>query len=237
MPPRTASRKPADEAKVTEHTSDEHTTAQVTDEAARLAAVNGNAEDNSGEVKADDKPKRNRNKALAPVPVDVLGESEDVPEEEWELAPLHVPDERDAAQLVIDGEVKAAYDKWVEAGKPNEAKSPRKRRRAAPEHAPAIRQMIGKAARFHNVRAILSKPTFDADGREIIVFTVRDKVVRDRSNDERVNRARAWAESNGYEVNKRGRLSEEIMTKYNEANPDDKADDKSDDKSDDKANA
>lgn len=213
-----------------------------TDEVGTVVGYNG---DRSGEVSVDiageiklfphnaltvvtpekaPEKKTSKNKALIPVPVDVLGDSEDVPEEEWAEAPLSVPEERDAAQLVIDKEVKEAYDKWVAAGKPHAVKSPRKRRLANPEHAPAIRMMIGKAARFHKVTAVLSKPAFNSDGKEIIVFSVRDKApTRNRKADADLQAIRTWANSQAdknLHVNERGRISEEVKEAYYVANPD-----------------
>jgi hypothetical protein len=197
------------------------------------------ADDAADQAKADDKPKRNRKSPLAPVPVDLLGEAEDVPEEEWaSIPPLVAPTERDAGQLRIDAEVKDAFDQWVKAGKPHATKSPRKRRVVAPEHAPAVRHMIGNAARFHNVTAIISKPAFNADGKEIIVFSVRDKVARDRKADTNLQAIREWAKANGIEVADHGRISEDVKAAYAKANPakpDDQADDKADDKADDQA--
>jgi hypothetical protein len=191
-------------------------------------------------VKAEVKGKsKSKNKALIPVPLDLLGESEDVPEEEWTEVPLSVPEERDAAQLVIDKEVKDAYDKWVAAGKPHAVKSPRKRRLANPEHAPAIRQMIGKAARLHKVTAVLSKPSFNADGKEIIVFSVRDKApARNRKADADLQAIREWANKQGDEnmhVAERGRIPEEVKEAFYKANPDKVTADVTTDKAEDTA--
>jgi Lsr2 len=161
------------------------------------------------------------NPALRPVPLDMLGDAEDVPEEEWDAAPLTVPEERDESQVRIDADVKDAYDKWVAAEKPTVSKSPRKRRIVSPEFAPAVRLMIGKAARFHGVSAVLSKPAFNKDGKEIITFSVRDKAPkRERKTaDANLQAIRAWAENQGMEVSKRGRIPEDILTAYRKANP------------------
>jgi hypothetical protein len=117
-------------------------------------------------------------KVLTPPPVDALV-TEDVPEDEWASHPLTATGaERDPAQKIIDDHVVAAYKAWSEAGKPDVRRSPRKRFAVQPDHAPAIRAMLAKAATLHGVTVKLSPSAHDQHGREIIVFSARDKAER-----------------------------------------------------------
>lgn len=177
------------------------------------------------EGRIDGETSKSRNLALIPVPLDVLGESEDVPEDQWNDAVLTVPEERDEAQLRIDNEVKSVYDAWVTAGKPAASKSPRKRRAALPEHAPAIRHMLGRAGRLHGVRVVIAPAAHDKNGREVIVFSARDKEVRTRTPSAEVAKIREWAakhdagvpEGERFGLGDRGRIPEAVQQAYEAA--------------------
>lgn len=99
---------------------------------------------------------------------------EDVPESEWSQTPL-TTQERKPAQLAIDAKVKALYEAWVKAERPKVAQSPRKRLVVKPDHAPAVRHMLGLAGRFLDVHVKVNPPAHNPDGNEIIVFTARDR--------------------------------------------------------------
>jgi hypothetical protein len=126
-----------------------------------------------------DKKKRDYvRKVFAPVPLDLLESAfEEVPEEEWADNPLTGTGikERDPAQLKIDEQVKTNYDSWVAKGKPAVHESPRGRFRVSPDHAPAINYMIKQAATHHKIVASIEPPKYGQDGRQIILFTTRDK--------------------------------------------------------------
>lgn len=130
----------------------------------------------------EEKPKRKYNRAvLKAVPVDELGESDDVPEEEWEQHPLTATTvERDPAQVVLDTEFKALLDTWVKAGRPDYRHSPRKRRVVSPEHAPAIRKMYAESAKLYDVAVKFAPASHDQHGREVIVYAPEKKIVRPR---------------------------------------------------------
>lgn len=127
------------------------------------------------------KRKYQRKDPLKPVPVDSLGEEEDVPEEEWSVTPLTDSSaERSESQKIIDAAFGELHAKWVAAGRPEPRQSPRSRRVIAPEHAPAIRKMIAEAAKLHDVNVKFAPAAFGQDGREVIVYSPAVKVKRPR---------------------------------------------------------
>lgn len=159
------------------------------------------------------------NPALIPVPLEMLGESVDVPEDEWTEAPLNDPAEKDPAQVRLEADVKDAHDKWVATGRPHAARSPRKRLVVAPEHGPAVRKMLGDAARHHKIRIVLGRPVHDQDGREVITYSARDRVERTRTRhpDTYLARVREWAKTEGIDVSERGRIAEDVLTRFETA--------------------
>jgi hypothetical protein len=215
MPRRTAVQTP-DEITPEEEPEQEQEQEQEQEERKEEEETEGSAAPAPAEVKA--------NPALAPVPLDMLGDAEDVPEEQWEETALKAPDERDEAQLRVDADVKAAYDAWMKAGKPAVSKSPRKRRAVAPQHGPAVRHMLGKAGRLHGVKVVISPVAHDKDGREIIVFSARDKEVKARKANEEIQAVRAWAKAHDaalpegdparFDLADRGRIPEEVQGAY-----------------------
>jgi hypothetical protein len=137
----------------------------------------------AGSADAPEKAKRKyKRDPLNIPPADVLASDEDVPETEWVNRPLSSGPPRDAAQVSMDVKVKELFDKWVAAGKPVLAKSPRKAYRVAPEHAPAIQKMLTSAATFHGI-TVKADRTNEPDGRVAIVYTARDKNVRKSAKD------------------------------------------------------
>jgi hypothetical protein len=175
----------------------------------------------TGQPDANGSAPASTNPVLMVIPLDELGEAEDVPETEYVLAPLRTPVVRSEGQKVIDKEVKDIYDKWIAAGKPVEAKSPRKRRLANPQHAPAIRHMINQAAILHDIKVVISPPSHDQNGKEVIVFSTRDKPVErtNRADEAAANAAmREWAKRNGWPtLTGRGRVPVEAQAKYKSA--------------------
>jgi len=131
---------------------------------------------------AGEKPKRKYTKrVLKDVPLDELGMSDDVPEDEWESHPLTASaGVRNESQQTLDKEFKELLDKWVEAGRPDARHSPRKRRVTSPEHAPAIRKMYAEAAKLYGVGIKFSPPAHDQHGREVIVYSPEKKIERPR---------------------------------------------------------
>jgi hypothetical protein len=152
-------------AEVTEETT-EQATEQATEEGTQAA---------NGEVK-----KRTYNKPVfADVPDDMLDAAE-VPEDEWSSHPLADGPERKPGQVKIDGQVEALHQKWVDAGKPETRQSPRNRLLVDPHHAPAVRYMLGQAATHLKVAVKIAPVAHDQNGKEVIVYTARDKQVKHR---------------------------------------------------------
>lgn len=124
-----------------------------------------------GSKATEEKRKYQRKAPLQPVPLDAIM-GEDVPEDEWAANPVHVSDKpRDESQQKLDSEIGALVAKWHELGDPAPIKSPRRRYAVSPDHAPAMRFMIGQAATLHNVKPNYAPAAFDKDGREIIVVS------------------------------------------------------------------
>ena len=123
-------------------------------------------------------------KVIKEVPLDELGEAEDVPEDEWEQTPLitGAAVERSAAQKQIDVQFAELLKKWKEAGEPEPRKSPRSRRVISPEHAPAIRFMVSASAKLYDVAVKFAPAAFDKDGREVIVYSPATKIRRPRKS-------------------------------------------------------
>jgi hypothetical protein len=134
------------------------------------------------EIPDEGKARRKRDPLVEP-DLDVLGLVEDVPEDEWESQPLVTTAAiRSEGQQVIDRQVAALKEQWEAAGKPvpNPRKSPRSRRVVKPEHAPALRRMLGLAATFNKVGIAYFDTGHDKDGNEVIVYTVREAPKRGR---------------------------------------------------------
>lgn len=121
--------------------------------------------------------KGEKNPVLAPVPLDLI-EAEEVPEDEWASHPLAAGPVRNEAQVAIDVLVAEAHKNWMEAGKPDVKRSPRKRMAVPPEHAAGVRFMLGQAAKLHGTKVHIQPASHRPDGREVIVFTATDKPER-----------------------------------------------------------
>ena len=117
-----------------------------------------------------------------PVPLDAM-KADDVPEAEWGSHPLSSGAERDDAQKEVDGWVRDIHAKWKEAGEPEIRQAPRKRIRISPEHAPAVRWMLGRAADLLHVYVKFDETGHASDGREVITFTARDRRKRETKTD------------------------------------------------------
>jgi hypothetical protein len=113
---------------------------------------------------------------LPEVTLDDLPDAVEVPESEWESAPLDEKKviERSAAQMKIDAAVKAVYDKWVEKDKPAARTAPRMSYEVKPELAATTSAMITRAGVFHKVRVVKSG-THTPQGMARITFSAIDR--------------------------------------------------------------
>lgn len=156
----------------------------ITQEEASITGSTGDGADSDATTAGKDKKKREYRKreVLKTVPLDELGEDEEVPEEEWDSHPLVAANvaDRSPQQTQIDEAFKKLLDKWKEAGEPDPRRSPRSRRVVYPEHAPAIRRMITLAAKLYDIGYFFSPPAHDKDGREVIVYSPAKKIRRPR---------------------------------------------------------
>ena len=134
-----------------------------------------------GQTPAEHKRSYSRT-VFADVPLDAL-DSAEVPEAEWGSHPLTGGAARSEAQLKIDAQVKDLHEKWVAAGRPEIRQSPRKRFKVAPEHGPAVRHMLGKAGSLLDVHVKITPAAHDQEGREVIVYTARDRVRKPRATE------------------------------------------------------
>jgi hypothetical protein len=91
-------------------------------------------------------------------------------------APMRARDER---QVAVDQVVTALHREWVGAGKPDRwAQMPKKSYHVNPKGADALRMLVRRAASFLGVSAKFGKPVRDMEGREIVVFAIRDMRVK-----------------------------------------------------------
>jgi hypothetical protein len=113
---------------------------------------------------------------LPEVTLDDLPDAVEVPESEWDSAPLDEKKviERSAAQMKIDAAVKAVYDKWVEKDKPAARTAPRMSYEVKPELAATTSAMITRAGVFHKVRVVKSG-THTPQGMARITFSAIDR--------------------------------------------------------------
>jgi hypothetical protein len=156
----------------------------ITQGEASITGSTGDGADSAAITAGKDKRKREYTKreVLKMVPLDELGEDEEVPEEEWDSHPLVAANvaDRSPQQTQIDEAFKKLLDKWKEAGEPDPRRSPRSRRVVSPEHAPAIRRMITLSAKLYDIGYFFSPPAHDKDGREVIVYSPAKKIRRPR---------------------------------------------------------
>ena len=102
---------------------------------------------------------------------------EDVPDDDMDVQVKEAV--RDEAQKIIDGDVQAAYDAWVEAGKPESFNnSPRKRRMVAPENVDTVRHMLKRAGSFLDKRVRIAPTRTHVSGNSMIYFVVTDRLAR-----------------------------------------------------------
>jgi hypothetical protein len=113
---------------------------------------------------------------LPEVTLDDLPDAVEVPESEWESAPLDEKKviERSAAQMKIDAAVKLVYDKWVEKDKPPARTAPRMSYEVKPELAQTTSAMVTRAGVFHKVRVVKSV-THTPQGMARITFSAIDR--------------------------------------------------------------
>jgi hypothetical protein len=112
---------------------------------------------------------------LPEVTLDDLPDAVEVPESEWDSAPLSEKKviERSAAQMKIDAAVKLVHDKWIEADKPK-SRLPRMSYEVKPELAATTSAMVTRAGVFHKVRVVKSV-THTPQGMARITFSAIDR--------------------------------------------------------------
>jgi hypothetical protein len=100
-----------------------------------------------------------------------------------EAVPFRDEPVRTAAQRMLDEQVKALHEKWVEKGKPEFTRSqisqpnsgiPRNVTHFAPENAPAIKKMLEQAGNFRHVTVVMSTLRAHQDGSAMYYWAVRD---------------------------------------------------------------
>jgi hypothetical protein len=113
---------------------------------------------------------------LPEVALDDLPDAVEVPESEWESAPLDEKKviERSAAQMKIDAAVMLVYGKWVEKDKPAARTAPRMSYEVKPELAATTSAMVTRAGTFHKVRVVKSV-THTPQGMARITFSAIDR--------------------------------------------------------------
>jgi hypothetical protein len=143
-------------------------------------SVNGEAATLAG-VTTEDHDKKTRGRKsirdLPPVPLDDLGEDEEVLPEDYDSHELNLgkaPMPRDEAQQAIDTRVKSVHEAWVAAGKPGLHLTPRRRVVVAPEHAAMTRAMITRAGVLHKVKTIQDSKNL-ASGKVEITYGAIDR--------------------------------------------------------------
>lgn len=97
-----------------------------------------------------------------------------------ELASLAAPMRaRDERQVAMDKVVATLHAEWLAAGKPERwSQMPKRSYHVAPQVADTVRMLVRRAASFLGLSAKFGKPVRDREGREIVVFAVRDMRVR-----------------------------------------------------------
>jgi hypothetical protein len=119
-------------------------------------------------------PKQKRS-PLKEVPLDLLAEVEEVPEEEWGSHSLLRASARSDMQKLVDAQVKSIHDKWIAAGRPNLHRAPRARRTVSPEFAPAVRKLIASAAQHHKISVRYFETGHTKEGKEVLVYAAIDR--------------------------------------------------------------
>jgi hypothetical protein len=94
-----------------------------------------------------------------------------------ELASMAAPTRaRDERQVAIDKIVIELHKEYEEAGKPDTwAKMPKRSYHVDPRAADTLRMLVRRAANFYSLSVRFGSPVRDRDGREIVVFGVRDQ--------------------------------------------------------------
>jgi hypothetical protein len=119
------------------------------------------------------------------VPLTALDSFEAVPDTEY--IPL-VTHKRSDEQKRVDEHVRAAYEAWVGAGKPEKsADSPRKRYIVPVEHEDGVRTMLRRAGAHHNLRVQIAPAVRHESGGVSIQFRVTDKRQGEKPSEIRAN--------------------------------------------------
>jgi hypothetical protein len=106
--------------------------------------------------------------------VDLLSQPQEVPDALSSLtAPVRARDERQGA---MDKVVKAKYDEWVAAGRPSRwPLMPKARYHVPPQAVEGLQMLVRRAADFYGCSVKWGSPARDAEGRQIVVFAVKDR--------------------------------------------------------------
>lgn len=113
---------------------------------------------------------------LPELTLDDLPELIEVPESEWDSAPLaeNTVPERKPAQVKIDEAVKEIHAKWIEAGRPKARRAPRNAYEVKPELARTTSAMLTRSGSFLKVRVVKSV-THTPQGMARITFSAIDR--------------------------------------------------------------
>lgn len=97
-----------------------------------------------------------------------------------ELASMAAPTRaRDERQVAVDKVVRALYAKYEADGKPDKwANLPKHYYHVDPRVADTVRMLVRRAASFYGYSARFGNAVRDQNGREIVVFAVRDQRVK-----------------------------------------------------------
>lgn len=87
---------------------------------------------------------------------------------------------RDEKQLVMDKVVKQVHADWIAAEKPAAwAKMPKAAYAVDPKAVEGLQYLINRAASFHGLAVRYGSAVRDANGRQLVVFAVRDRHPRE----------------------------------------------------------
>jgi hypothetical protein len=113
---------------------------------------------------------------LPELTLDDLPELIEVPESEWDSAPLaeNTVPERKPAQVKIDEAVKEIHAKWIEAGRPKARRAPRNAYEVKPELAATTSRMLTRSGSFLKVR-VIKNVTHTPQGMARITFSAIDR--------------------------------------------------------------
>lgn len=90
---------------------------------------------------------------------------------------------RDEKQMKMDAVVKQVHNDWVLKGKPAAwANMPKAAYAVDPKAVEALQYLINRAASFHGLAVRYGNPVRDSEGRQVVVFAIRDRRPRETKN-------------------------------------------------------